>query len=374
MERRSMLIMALFSAIVLSRTMAQPPVAVPDGFAGYAGTTGGGNAEPTHVNSASEFKSAVGGDNPKLIVVHGNLAVSGVSIGSNTTIIGADESAELAGGGFRVNGTNYIFQNLTIGPGGTDIMEVMGGTKVFITRCTFHDAGDELLSMRSQADYITISWCKFYFDKTHSHAFAHLIGAGDGDTNNRGKLHVTMHHNWYDKGVRGRVPRVRFGQVHIYNNYWNIESNGYCIGAGVECHIRLENSHFENVNAAWADYGGSKNGEIGWSNIIFEETDEPKFMPNVYPTFELPYSYSLDSVDQVKSNVTKGAGNVIAPISTSVFKQRSAITFPMAASCISYDRSSGLLDIVFKTSHKGNFISIYRIDGRKIRSLYTETQ
>ncbi len=36
-----------------------------------------------------------------------------------------------------------------------------------------------------------------------------------------------------------------------------------------ECHIRLENTHFENINGAWADYGGVANGEICWENQIF---------------------------------------------------------------------------------------------------------
>ncbi|MGD9202420.1 MAG: hypothetical protein PVI26_12710, partial [Chitinispirillia bacterium] len=214
--------------ITLSWTTAQPPIAVPDGFAGSAGTTGGGNATPIHVRSGSELKSAVSGDQAKVIVVHGNLKTGRFSVGSNTTIIGADESAGISGALIMVEGTNYIFQNLTCGPSGSDVMGVSGGTNVFITNCTFHDAGDEILSLTDQADYVTISWCKFYFDNSHGHAFGHLIGSGDNATGDRGKLHVTMHHNWYDKGVIGRMPRVRFGKVHLYNNYLNAVGNKYC--------------------------------------------------------------------------------------------------------------------------------------------------
>jgi pectate lyase/predicted neuraminidase/lysophospholipase L1-like esterase len=289
----------------------QLQIAVPDGFAGHAGTTGGGDATPVHVSSAAEFKEAVSGDNAKVIVVHGNLDVGDCSIGSNTSIVGADEGAGLSGGRVAVRGSNYIFQNLSFGPAGSgsDVMEVSGGTNVFITKCEFHDAGDELLSLVRGADYITISWSKFYFDSTHSHAYAHLIGNSDSATDDRGKLHVTMHHNWYAEGVVGKMPRVRYGQVHIYNNYYNSENNKYCIGIGVECHIRLENSHFTNVKNPWADYGGTSNGEIGWDNLQFEGCSQPTFMSNAYPVFSPPYSYDLDPVENVASIVTAGAGN-----------------------------------------------------------------
>jgi pectate lyase len=119
-----------------------------------------------------------------------------------------------------------------------------------------------------------------------------------------------MHHNWYAEGVQGRMPRVRYGEVHIYNNYYNSENNGYVIGIGTECHIRLENSQFVNVNSPWADYGGTSNGEIGWDNLLFEGCSVPTFMPNAYSTvFTPPYTYSLDPVDSVESIVKAGAGN-----------------------------------------------------------------
>jgi uncharacterized repeat protein (TIGR02543 family) len=119
-----------------------------------------------------------------------------------------------------------------------------------------------------------------------------------------------MHHNWYAHGIRGRQPRVRYGHVHIYNNYYNSVGSGYCIGVGYECHIRVENTHFEGVSSPWADYGGVSNGELGWNNLKFVSSSQPSFMPNTYPAFNLPYSYSMDSVEYVKSIVTSCAGNV----------------------------------------------------------------
>ena len=169
---------------------------------------------------------------------------------------------------------------------------------------------DELCSIVRQSDYVTVSWCKFYFDSPDDHSFGFLIGNGDDVTADRGKLHVTMHHNWYDNGVKGRQPRVRYGYVHIYNNYYNSNNTDYCIGAGYECHIRVENTHFDNVDDPWADYGGpDSGGQIGWSNLKFEGSSQPSFMSNSFPVFSPPYSFSLDSVDSVESIVRNSAGN-----------------------------------------------------------------
>ena len=273
--------------ITVSWTMAQE-IAVPDGYAGHAGTTGGGNATPITVSSASEFKTAIDNDNPAVIIVSGRLNLGGdVSVGSNKTIIGADTSAGLYAGAIKLQGTNYIIQNLILGRTPGDVMEVSGGTKVFIHKCSFHDSSDELLSIVRAADSVTVSWCKFYFDFPGSHSFAHLIGSSDSHYMDRGKLHVTMHHNWYSEGVVERMPRVRFGYVHIYNNYYNSLGNNYCIGTGKECHIRVENCLFDNVNQLWFDWGGvASGGVLGWDNLKLVNSTLPTYFSNSYPAFK----------------------------------------------------------------------------------------
>jgi pectate lyase len=290
-------------------------VAIPDGYATQnGGTTGGGNATPTIVTTAAAFRLAVSGTTPRVVVVQGRIDLGGgVSIDSNKTIMGADTSSGLYNGTINVRGANYIFQNLTLGPSSGDVMEISGARNVFVTKCEFYGSTDELCSIVRQADFITVSWSKFHFPNPDSHSFAHLIGNADSATADRGKLHVTLHHNWYGAGVRGRMPRVRFGHVHLYNNYYNSPGNGYCIGVGVECHIRVENTHFESVSRPWADYGGASNGAIGWANLKFVNCSQPTFMANTFPVFTPPYAYTLDPVDNVKAIVTAGAGNVQSP-------------------------------------------------------------
>ncbi len=74
-----------------------------------------------------------------------------------------------------------------------------------------------------------------------------LIGSSDSRITDRGKLRVTLHHNLFDN-VGQRTPRGRFGQVHVYNNYYRIINNanyGYSWGVGIESMIYAENNYFK---------------------------------------------------------------------------------------------------------------------------------
>lgn len=285
-------------------------IAIPDGYAGKAGTTGGGDATPVVATTVEKLRSLTNDDTPRLIVVQGRFDLGGsLNIGSNKTIVGADTSSGLYGGTIYVKGYNCIFQNLTLGPTQGDIMEVSGGTNVFVHKCEFVNSTDESLSIVRGSDFVTVSWCKFHFTKTHSHAFGHLIGNRTDLVSDRGKLHVTMHHNFYSAGLRSRMPRVRYGHVHIYNNYYNNSGNNYCIGVGHESKIRVENCHFDNINNPWTGMDATP-GEIGWAGIKCEGCSLPTYTSNKYPVFDLPYSYILHPVDSVRSYLTTGAGNV----------------------------------------------------------------
>ncbi|MEW2384640.1 hypothetical protein AB0873_21475 [Micromonospora sp. NPDC047707] len=60
-----------------------------------------------------------------------------------------------------------------------------------------------------------------------------------------GRLNVTLHHNLFD-GVRQRLPRVRFGQVDVYNNHYRLAGDGfaYAIGIGVRSAVHVERNAF----------------------------------------------------------------------------------------------------------------------------------
>jgi hypothetical protein len=110
------------------------------------------------------------------------------------------------------------------------------------------------------------------------------------------------------------MPRVRFGEVHVYNNYYDCSGNNYCIGVGNEAHIRVENNYFNNVDDPWEDYYAtgkpSGPGEIGWNTgNIFYNCTEPTWATNEYATiFTPPYDYTLDDAADIPAMVSAYAG------------------------------------------------------------------
>jgi pectate lyase len=61
-----------------------------------------------------------------------------------------------------------------------------------------------------------------------------------------GKLRVSVHHNEFDR-ILQRAPRVRYGQVDVYNNDYTItaaDEYAYSWGVGVESAIVAENNFF----------------------------------------------------------------------------------------------------------------------------------
>ena len=290
-------------------------VATANGFA--AGTTGGAGGTAVTVSTQAAFKSAAESGSSMVITVSGNINLGSdqINVKSNKTIIGANSSAGVIGC-LRLSGvSNVIIQNLNItnpsGVGTGDGIEVSGSTKVFITKCTVTDCSDGEIDIVRAADNVTVSWCRFRYASQSSHKFVNLIGNGDDVTTDRGKLHVTMHHNWYDAGCSERMPRVRFGQVHCYNNYYAASGSNYCVGVGNESQIKVENCYFLNQNQAWANYSTSTSaqGKINWnSGNVFSGTSVPTWAPNS-SVFTPSYSYTLTTGSGVPSAVTGNAGN-----------------------------------------------------------------
>jgi pectate lyase len=103
---------------------------------------------------------------------------------------------------------------------------------------------DGLMDIVRGADLITASWNVFT-----EHSKTNLIGNSDsaGDTD-RGRLRATFHHNlWENTGER--APRVRFGQVDVYNNHYRVTADSdvpyvYTWGIGAESHLVAEHNAF----------------------------------------------------------------------------------------------------------------------------------
>jgi len=217
-----------------------------------------------------------------------------IRVGSNTTIVGLDKNAILKGAWFDIRGTanvansrsNIIIRNLTFrdtydcfpewsptdGALGSwnaqyDSISLRDTNNVWIDHNLFEDRDtrdqkqpdhfgvlyqvhDGLVDITNASDLVTLSWNRF-----REHDKVMLIGSSDGALADRGKLRVTLHHNVFER-VGQRVPRVRFGQVHLFNNYYDVRSTPtyqYSWGIGIESAIYAEENFFVGERALTPD-------------------------------------------------------------------------------------------------------------------------
>lgn len=165
-----------------------------------------------------------------------------LNVSSYKTIDGRGQRIKFTGKGLRLKECEHvIICNLEFEGGrGHDVdgIQIKPNSKhIWIDRCTLRDYDDGLIDITRQSTDITISRCHFsQHDKTM------LIGADPSHVDDR-CMRVTIHHCFFD-GTRQRHPRVRFGKVHLYNNYtrdWGI----YAVCASVEAQIYSQCNIYE---------------------------------------------------------------------------------------------------------------------------------
>lgn len=159
---------------------------------------------------------------------------STLSVSSYKTIDGRGHRIKLTGKGLRLSACEHvIICNLEFEGGrGPDVdgIQIKPKSKhIWIDRCSLRDYDDGLIDITRESTDITVSRCHFSkHDKTM------LIGADPSHIGDR-CIRVSIHHCFFD-GTRQRHPRLRFGKVHLYNNYtrnWGI----YAVCASVESQI-----------------------------------------------------------------------------------------------------------------------------------------
>jgi pectate lyase len=274
--------------------------------------TGGQGGTAITVDNATDFETYTESASPYIIRVSGIIDIGGtVNVTSNKTIEGIDSSSTLIGQvGFENGSSNIIIQNLNItnpqGAGEGDGLNIKDEiTDVFITYCSIFDCPDGCLDITNGSDRITVSWCKFYYTVSGNHDFVNLIGASDNSPIDVGKLNTTFHHNWWSSNCYERMPRVRYGKVHVYNNYYSCTGNNYCVRAATESQVLIENNYFNAVNNPINRYTTDALIET-INNMYVDCTGEIAGGDNV---FNPPYSYTLDDPNSVPGLVIAGAGN-----------------------------------------------------------------
>ncbi|MFJ6086681.1 polysaccharide lyase family 1 protein [Streptomyces sp. NPDC092369] len=312
--QRSALATTAVVALAVTATLVVPrPAAAaessPVGFG--AGTTGGGSATAVTVSTLDAFKSAVTGSTSKVVKVNGLIPLSGqVDIGSNTTVLGVGSASGFTGGGLRLKKvTNVVVRNLNISKpvAPADGITVQASTKVWLDHNAFSsdldhgkDYYDGLLDINHGSDYVTVSWNTF-----KNHYKGSLVGHSDNNASeDTGHLRVTYHHNWFDK-VNSRIPSLRFGTGHFYDNY--------VVGASTAVHSRMgaqmlvQNNVFRDTAVAVTT---NRDSDVdGYANLTGNDLGGAATEVSQVGTFTSPpYGYTAEPASTVVASVTAGAG------------------------------------------------------------------
>lgn len=278
-------------------------------------------------------------ENPEQITVS-------IKHGANISIIGLGKDAELHNVGLKIwDYNNVIVRNLTIHevfyP--EDAITIDECHHVWIDHCELYskigdgigvDTYDGLLDIKNGSRYVTVSW-----NYIHHHMKTSLIGHTDNvnqaETDRQFK--ITYHHNYFSN-TDGRNPSLRFGALHMFNNYLeNITDYGVAVRQGA--HALLENNHFESVKipVTTNKFSGDE-GFVCMSGNIYtgtcSETDNSITQTDCDFWNDLPYTYTLDPVNKVALLVQMFAG--VEVLDTVTAADPDTTTIPVGIEEISY--------------------------------------
>jgi pectate lyase len=362
---------ALIGHVHGASTDAARATAPTDGWASQGGgTIAGANAVTEQiytVTNRAQLLAAIanGGATPKIIKLAGTVdmtegrpytstadqsARGAVRLKSNTTLIGDGANAGLVNGHIIVsNVSQIIIRNLRIvnpcdvepvfdpADGATgnwnaayDAIGISGSDHIWIDHNSFTDAPitdnylpvenghvkqchDGALDITNASDYVTVSYNVF-----GEHDKNNLIGSSSSATADEGKLRVTFSNNVF-RAVQSRAPRVRFGQVHLFNNYYvgdkkaDVYKNSYSIGPGTNARVLSNANVFEIANAANCDAiirnpGDATAGAFKDSGSLLNGAALGTCALAATPGWTPPYAFTPRPAALVKANALAMAG------------------------------------------------------------------
>ena len=324
---------------MLTVTTNAAPNFGPIGFCNDSATiTGGAAGPPVYVGSEADLQTYSQARGPYTIYITNSFPLTSMDthIYSNKTVIGVGNIVLTGGGLYIYRMHNIIVRNLTIAGSVEDDIGIHYSDHIWIDHCTLIDASDGDIDITQSSDYITLSWCKFLYTTDHGHDFVNLIAASDAD--NGTQYHTTFHHDWWSTLCIERMPSVRFGHVHCFNNFYDASVNGvitnnYCVRTRIDAQLLVENNWFQNVQNPWEQYitGASgtqgllfaTNNNVGFLdtsyNVRWSGTHTNKdgtidvMVPGTDTVFTPPYSYTLDNASDVPNIVTNNAGAQAGP-------------------------------------------------------------
>ncbi len=276
----------------------------PNGFCMVNGTTTGGAGGPiVTVTNSSDFITQISMAGPRTIQVSGILTIGDANVASSKTILGLGTNATLLGRLVISGVNNVIVQNLRITNPGNDGISIRDPNThhVWVDHVTFYDCGDGSCDISQEADYVTVSWCKFIYPTQLEHRFV-MIASGISNA----PTHVTVHHNWFGLRADQRMTASGDAFIHTYNNYYNCTNNSYCQNSGTRAEILSENNYYSGVDDP-IGYSPGTDGQIKTSgNINVGCTGNQG--PYNDTIFTPSYGYLLDPAANVPALLQAGAG------------------------------------------------------------------
>ncbi|MBN1183440.1 MAG: T9SS type A sorting domain-containing protein [Bacteroidales bacterium] len=271
---------------------------------------GGAMGDTVYAGTLDELETYLGDDAPRTVIFYTQIVGSSdeILVRSNKTLIGRNdahlENIKLA----IQNCRNVIVRNLTISKVfRSDCIEINGAQNIWIDHCEFYsdldhlddeDYYDGVIDIKNLSNWITLS-----NNYIHHHPKTILITSGDQGIQDSIQR-ITIHHN-YLYNCNSRLPSIRFGKAHIFNNYY--KNNSTAINTRMGACVRVEKNYFDGggtaVMAEYSEYDGSAeliDNHFGTSSVTVDLTC----------TLNVPYDYSscLGDVENVPANVLAQAG------------------------------------------------------------------
>ncbi len=285
-------------------------------------TTGGAGGKVVTVDNIEDFKKYAQAKEPYIILIKGVIDTSKeqaqINIESDKTIMGITPDASIVGWGIYLKGVqNVIIRNLTIkntfeNPK-NDAITIDSSKNIWIDHCTLSsnmvvvperekdkDKVDALLDIIKGSQGITVSWNIF-----ENSWKCTQVGSSDSSTIDA-EARVTYHHNIF-RNTNSRNPSVRFGTVHVFNNYYqNVLL--YAIASRMGAKVLIENNYFENVSLPiTTQFESPQDGYVKETGNFYWECGDNNITQEL-KEIKVPYKYELDEADVLPYLLEKGAG------------------------------------------------------------------
>lgn len=332
-----------------------------DKLYGYAeGTTGGEGGKKYHFNDGKKFtewlrlREKAKSTEPAIVWLSGTFTKEDgrdssspwfdIKDTKNISIYGTNGFKMQNVGFFLVRAENIIIRNVYIvmpkADNGADGVSMQNSSYVWVDHCTFEsenqtkDYEDGSCDITHGSNMVTVSWNHFINTQKTC-----LVGHSDKETGDVG-ITATFHHNFFDQSS-SRHPRVRYGTVHVYNNFYN-QVTTYGVGSAYEAKVLVEGNCFDGVRlptdictfpakksgSSWvSNLTGTVAGFLyekdnafinkpadasvpyPFTNVEYKAYDGEKISPALsYSDFRPAYKYDEDPAENVSTIVRTWAG------------------------------------------------------------------